>query len=177
MIMSKKDEVKKMTQKEFNKMKKKAKAELSGQKLVALTQGKYHFLSLCNMYSRLGHLFTRLTKAAKHSLFAKSPLPLEQTIETLLNQYQEMGEEMKTIGTYLDMMGGEPVMKAADEEESKGSYIPPKNQIPLPPPKKKESVENEEEKGFVSNISPSNGHSPGEVADTMVPDEELENEQ
>lgn len=112
--------------------------------LEALTNCKEHFLNLTKMYSRLGHLFKTQASSLSHPLFQSTCVPKDHLI--MLNQFNEMGEELKNVGNYLDLLGGKPVMREAEEtpEEKKAREV-------------KEGMEGkkiEKEREFVSNIAP-----------------------
>jgi hypothetical protein len=115
--------------------------------LEALRDAKEHFLSLCKMYERMGKLFALQSKAMTHPIFKTSTVP--QVHGRLLEQYQEVGEELKNLGTYLDLCGGKPVLKKEEPEK----------------------------KTFVSNIKPpedeeKNPYGPNDAYETLKPDEE-----
>ena len=119
-------------------------------KLEVLTDAKEHFLSLCKMYEHMGKLFKIHSKELSHPMFVRTSVP--QTNGRLLDQFYEIGEEMKNIGILLDMAGGKPVMKA---EESP---------IPIPTPEEKPDVKKAAKKKkapkketFVDNIAPKKG--------------------
>ena len=100
--------------------------------LEVATNAKAHFLSLCKMYEHMGKLFAVQSKAMTHPKFKQTPVP--QTHCRVLEQYKEMGEEMISIGTYLDFMPGKRVLRPEEPEAKKVSI--------------------EVEKTFVSNIKP-----------------------
>ena len=151
MAKKKKAVVKKMTQKEFKQEKKKAKAELSGKKLVALNQAKSHFMNLILMYERMATLFKIAAKSATHPLIKKTPLP--QGLANLVTQHHEMGEELKSVGNYLDMMGGEPSMRKPEEKKQEEIDKMREEEKVKDEEEKKESEEVKKEE-FVSNIQP-----------------------
>jgi len=112
--------------------------------LELVTNTKEHFTILCAMYEQMGLYFKQQVKILQHPLFARCSI--HQIQERLLNQYHEAGEELKTMGTHLDLMGGKPVMKAAEPEKKEEE--------------KKEESKSEKrrkkisKKTFVSNIQP-----------------------
>jgi len=122
--------------------------------LQALAECKEHFLSLCKMYDHSGKLHLLHSKELQHPQFARTSLP--QTHQRLLDQYAEIGEELKNIGTILDLLGGSPVMKPAESEP-----------VPLPEPPKspdipkkkaaKKKVKKVKKKAFVDNKAPKKG--------------------
>lgn len=92
--------------------------------LEALRECKEHFLSLCVMYDHMGKLFQVHAKELSHPQFSRTSLP--QTHQRILDQFHEIGEEMKNVGTILDLMGGNPVMKPEEpekEEPKKEVYV------------------------------------------------------
>jgi len=105
---------------------------------------KEHFLNLTKMYSRLGSLFASQAKSLSHPLFQSTCVPKDHII--MLGQFNEMGEELKNVGNYLDLMGGKPVMREETEtpEQKKAREV-------------KEGMkgkEIEKPREFVSNIAP-----------------------
>ena len=91
-----------------------AKKGLPYNNLELVANCKEHFLTLCKMYEHMGILHKLQAKAMKHPLIARSTVP--QTQGRIVEQYQEMGEEMKNIGELLDLMGGKPVMRAEEPQ-------------------------------------------------------------
>ena len=122
--------------------KKKTQGGLPYNKLEALAECKRHFLSLCQMYDYMGKLFSLQTRMFKHPMIARTAIPQSQA--RILEQYQEIGEEMKSVGTLLDLLGGKAVMKA---EEPKTKKVEVEEEF------EKEKKAKKEEK-FISNIAP-----------------------
>ena len=124
------------------KMIAKRKTVLPFNNLEAITNCKEHFLSLCKMYEHLGKLLALQFKALTHPMFAKSVV--HQTQARMAEQYNEIGEELKNVGTYLDLTGGKSVMKAEESEPKKKTIKKKKDTYVsnIAPPKKKEK-ENE----------------------------------
>ena len=81
--------------------------------MLAGENAKEHFLTLCMMYENTGKILALQAKVIKHVQFSKTTLPL--LMENQLNQYHEMGEEMKNLGASLDLLGGKPVLKTKKE--------------------------------------------------------------
>ena len=126
----------------------KNKNSLMYNKMLAMQNAKEHFLSLCAQYERMGQLLAMQGKALTHPQFAKTSVNTTQ--KSILQQFHEMGEEMKNIGASLDLCGGNPVMKKEEPEKEEN-------------PKKKTT-----KKKFVSNIKPkkkNHNYSPGESGD------------
>lgn len=113
--------------------------------LEVVTNTKEHFLSLCKMYEYMGKIFAIQSKALKHPVFKSTPVPL--THSRLIEQYQEIGEELKSIGTCLDLMPGKNVLKPEEKKVEKVDVE--KTFVSNIKSKKKK-----EEKKFVSNIKP-----------------------
>ena len=110
-----------------------------------VTNAKEHFVALCKMYEHMGSLFKLEAKALTHPVFTTTMLP--ETHKRILEQYYEIGEEMKNLGTYLDLMGGKKVLKPEGD--------PRKSQVEIEMDKKGQTKEGGNEKIFVSNIQPS----------------------
>jgi hypothetical protein len=125
-------------------MSRKKKAGLPYNNLVVVTNAKEHFLALCKMYDKLGQFLNLHTKTLGHPLFAKTSI--HQTQSRILEQYREIGEEMKTIGTHLDLMGGKPVMKAEEPEKKEEKKDQDKVFVnnTKPPEKKKDKKDKED---------------------------------
>ena len=111
--------------------------KLTGMNLVNLMQTKEGFLLACKQYDRLGLLLAQEAKAISHVMFSKTSAP--GILQSILEQYKEIGEQFKQIGTGLDKLGGDPVLQKTP------SFIKPKLKKP---PKTDEKGE------FVSNIPP-----------------------
>jgi hypothetical protein len=126
-------------------MSKKKQKGLPYNNLTLIANTKEHFLRLCEMYAQMGLFFKQQSKVLKHPLF--SNCSIHQIQERLLNQYHQIGEEMKTVGTYLDLMGGKSIMKAKEpERKTIGNKSYPPNLL--------NDAKNQDEV-FVSNIKPS----------------------
>ena len=70
---------------------------------------KEDFLYLCKQYSAMGQLFKRHSKVISHTQFSKTPAPT--ILKRILEQYQEIGEQLKTMGANIDALGGKPVLE------------------------------------------------------------------
>jgi len=101
--------------------------------LEVFTNAKGHFLSLCEMYEHMGKLINLQAQNLRHAKFSKTTAP---TIGLkMTEQYNEMGEELKNIGAYLDLMPGKNVL-LPEEPEGKDIDVEVENEV------------------FVSNIEP-----------------------
>lgn len=121
---------------------------LTGENLIKLTHVKDDFLHVCKQYEGMGNLIKLQSKTLSHPLFSKSTAP--SVLARIIEQYQEIGEQLKTLGAGLDEMGGDPVLKKKEEKKEE-----PKPQT------------------FVSNIKP--GHyRADEVGDTLAIDDKEE---
>lgn len=92
--------------------------------LEVVTECKEHFLALCLQYDCMGRQFAGIAKVVGHPQFKTTVLPVE--FHKILSQYQEMGQEMKNIGTLLDFMSGKKVMKAEEPEKEpkdEGTFV------------------------------------------------------
>jgi len=85
----------------------KKKESLSSTQRLSLESTKRNWLLLCQQYAAMGQLLALMGKALSHPLFNKSMCP--EVFNRILDQYQEIGEQMKVTGTDLDSIGGEPV--------------------------------------------------------------------
>lgn len=90
---------------------------LTGMKLVWLGRTKEWFVGLCRQYDRMGCLMKLQARAISHPLFANSTI--RDTAATILEQYQEMGEQLKLIGEGLDAVGKEDVFDGKGLGEEK----------------------------------------------------------
>lgn len=106
--------------------------------LEVVTNCKEHFLDLCKQYEHMGKLFSLQSKAMSHPMF--SPTSFPQIHDRIVEQYKEIGEELKNIGTYLDLMPGKKIMKK--EGDTRTSQVEEKMK------------KTQKEKTFVSNIKP-----------------------
>jgi len=79
---------------------------LTGQKLVAWTQMVGGFTTLCQMYEREGNLLKLVAKVLSHPLFSKTSAP--GVLVKVLEQFQEIGEQLKAIGCHLAYIQGKP---------------------------------------------------------------------
>ena len=159
---------------------------LKGKTLTKLIQVKDAFLHICKQYDHMGSLIRLQAKSMKHPIFSKTTAPACH--QRIIEQYQEMGEQLKDIGRGLDDMGGKPVLENLKEKKI--------NEL-----KEMKKLDEDEEpeieikdgfaknKTFVSNIQPKkatdeelqikserNGYGPNDANETYITDEELENE-
>lgn len=121
--------------------------ELTGMKLVSLESTKRGFLNLCKQYDRMGHLLALEAKAISHPLFSKTTAP--EVLTRIVEQYHEVGEQLKIIGQGLDDLGGNP-------------ELGPLPTFPKPGLRKQGAMHpapesGDEEKVFVSNVPPGKG--------------------
>ena len=84
-----------------------AQGPLGGQR-VHVERAKSGFLNLCVQYKQLGTYLKLTAKALTHPLFQKSSVP--GMLQKSIDQYQEIGEQMKSIGEELDNTGGTAIM-------------------------------------------------------------------
>jgi len=124
-------------------MSKRKKAGTPFNNLQALAECKEHFMSLCKMYDHMGKLFALQARAMTHPMVKRTSIP--QTQLRIVEQFNEVGEEMKNIGAFLDLLGGKPVMKA-EEPEAKKVDVKVEEES-----EKKKKTKKEE---YVSNIAP-----------------------
>lgn len=121
--------------------------EVKGLDLVLLNATKEGFLYLCEQYSQLGNLLKVHAKAVSHPAFAKTDV--RSSMNKLLHQYKEIGEQLKIVGVRFDDMGGRPVM-FPDTPEPRTSKIEPMLEDPIVEPvvskelKKKKSSANKQ---------------------------------
>jgi len=104
-------------------MSKKKRNEITGQNLVKLTQIKDGFFIMCQQYEHMGKLLKLQSKTLTHPIFAPSSAP--ECLKRILEQYVEMGEQLKEIGRGLDSLGGKPVLEKPKDAKSFVSNISP----------------------------------------------------
>lgn len=86
----------------------KKKGGATGLDLVVLNTVKDSFLNLCRQYSLLGKLKKVHAQAISHPAFAKTDV--RGSFERILEQYREIGEQLKVIGEGIDDLGGKAMM-------------------------------------------------------------------
>ena len=74
---------------------------------------KQSFLLSCQQYERMGVLLKLLAKAVSHPVFSKTMV--SATLQRILDQYREIGEQLKVTGTSLDECGGSPVFQPKEK--------------------------------------------------------------
>jgi len=125
---------------------KKKKGGMAFNNLELATETKEQFITLCAQYEYMGNLFKLQGKALVHPMFSKTTVPEVQ--KRILQQYQEMGEALKNIGTCLDLMPGKNVLKP--EGDPRKSQLEKDMELG----RTHEGEDPIENKTFVSNISP-----------------------
>lgn len=115
--------------------------------LAVMTSIKGHFLNLAKMYSQLGQYFVPLAKVLSHNQFSRTPAP--ETMQKILDQYREIAEEMKTVGTYIDFLPGEKIMRPAEPKPD--LEFEKKEELKKEKTTKKKAMKKKE---YVSNIKP-----------------------
>jgi len=71
-----------------------------------LAQVKASFLTLCQQYEVQG----KLLNAQARAVAGESQYPPAEVAKTMLKQYNEIGEQLKTLGTAIDLLGGRSVL-------------------------------------------------------------------
>jgi len=107
--------------------------------LEVTTNAKEHFLFLCNMYENMGKLIKLQSQTVSHPSFSKTTAPA--ILVNMTQQHHEMGEELKNIGAYLDLMPGKNVLRP-EEPEGKEVEVEVEKEPPMM------------SGDFVSNIQP-----------------------
>lgn len=80
-----------------------------------LDKTKEGFFHLCVQYEHLGKLLHLQSKAFSSKIIEPDDdNTAPRVLEKMLAQYQEIGEQLKVVGTGLDQLGGEPVLQPED---------------------------------------------------------------
>lgn len=83
-----------------------------------LKETKDSFFVLCTQYAQLGKYLNLHAKAVATSIMTGGEAA--QTLQVMIAQHQEMGEQMKNLGRGLDSLGGKPVLEAPESPEGNG---------------------------------------------------------
>jgi len=129
------------------------KEKITGMKLVTLVNTKEGFLTLCQQYARMGHLMKVLAKSIDHPTFSKTAAPYG--LKRILDQYYEVGEQLKVVGMGLDDLGGSGTMgKKKDFPKPKLKREPKPFVANIPPEKKTTTTKKKKDEKEPLEIGP-----------------------
>ncbi len=93
--------------------------------LEVCTNAKGHFRSLCTMYERVGELLAAQSRSLDQKIRAVDSPSSQDVLLRIIQQNQEIGEELKNLGAYLDLMPGKNVLLPEESEQKFVSNIEP----------------------------------------------------
>jgi hypothetical protein len=85
---------------------------------------KEAFLQLCAQYEAMGKMYAAMAgDIRRHSepgIINPLASSMRERLQVILDQYREIGEQLKETGLGLDSLGGDPVLKPREEPHSPG---------------------------------------------------------